>query len=156
MSDWDQLDMLDLLTDPDTEHRRALLDARWNTDPLHRVMPRAHRVCGRCGEIYHFAMSSHDGGYTGCPVDTDPTWKRYPRRTDGLGSGHHRITGYDGGILTVADLCDRWDARWWPDCKCGHPWGVHVSVYGMAEPMPENRLWCSSYCGCDDYREVAA
>lgn len=156
MNDWDQLDMLDLLVEPDHERRQALLDARWNVDPLHRVIPQHHWLCGRCGEIARFT-TDHDAGYTGCPIDSDPTWRRYPRRTDGRGHRGHGVTGYEGrGILTVADLCDRWDARWWPDCQCGHPWGVHVQQYGFAEPEGSMPLSCSTYCGCADYEQVTA
>ena len=155
MSELEQLDMLDLITEPDTERRRALLDERWNTDPLHRVIPEYHWLCGRCGEIDRFT-AQHDSGYVGCPIDSDPTWRRYPRRADGLGFRGHGVTGYGYGILAVEDLCDRWDARWWPDCECGHPWGVHITQHGFLEPSPIHALSCNAYCGCSEYQERAS
>lgn len=151
-----QLDLLDyaIQTSPAVVRRRELLAERWNTDPLHRVFPEFHRLCGRCGEIVH-TFAGHDGGYTGCPIGSDPTWKRYPRRADGHGSRGHGITGYGEGILRDEDLCDRWDARWWPDCECGHAWGVHVRQIGMSDPTPEQPFRCGTYCGCSDYRDAA-
>ena len=153
----DQLDLFDLADGTldaettkaaDTERRRALLAERWNTDPLHRVRRENEWVCGRCGELAWFG---HGGGYTGCPIGVDPVWKYYPRR-EGHGTGYRQVRDE---FLWPHELCVRWDAAWWPDCECGHPFGVHVHWYGMAEPFAAAPLSCSTYCGCPDYQEPA-
>lgn len=130
----------------ETERRRALLTQRWNTDPLHRVRRRDEWVCGRCGELTTFG---HGGGYTGCPVGVDPVWKYYPLR-EGHGNGYRKVRD---DFLTDNELCVRWDADQWPWCECGHPFGVHVHQYGMAEPVPTAGLSCTTYCGCPEYSE---
>lgn len=132
----------------DTERRRALLAERWNTDPLHRVRRPHEWVCGRCGELARFG---HGGGYTGCPIGVDPVWKYYPIR-EGGGTGYSKVRA---DFLTPDELCIRWDADEWPWCECGHPFGVHVHQFGVAEPQPTAGLSCVTYCGCREYVEVA-
>ncbi|MFT4087604.1 MAG: hypothetical protein QM658_10695, partial [Gordonia sp. (in: high G+C Gram-positive bacteria)] len=98
----------------------------------------------------------HSTGYCGCPIGVDPVWKYYPLRPDGLGTGHASLTGRNGGTLTAAELCIRWDADQWTHCVCGHPWGVHVHTYGYSPPNPAAPFACGTYCGCRDYQEASA
>jgi len=151
-----QLDLFDLDGESrrqaqlDRDARRKALDAEW-TEVL-TVRPDAgqklgrHQIwCGRCGQTHNPVGGSHDGGYTGCPIEHDPTWSKYPRRADGHGYHGGGITGHDGGsLLTTDELCDRWENQYFPGCECGHPRGLHVNVYGVSAYHTS----CLTYCGC--------
>lgn len=149
----EQPDLLDVLSgaadrrDAEAERRKAYETLR-ATCPDGRVLAEDETWCGRCGEtVYPYDLTiNHDLGYCGCPVESDPTWKRYPRREDGRGFRGHGAVGYpgEGGTLTVEDLCDRWDRQFFPDCTCGHPWGLH-----------EDHDRCLAWCGCFEYEAVS-
>ena len=114
-------------------------------------LPRDKSWCGRCGANDRTATIhlNHDLGYSGCPIDSDPTWSRYPRRQDGHGWRGGGIEGYPtSGILLEDDLCDRWDRKYFPDCECGHPKGIHASGHATA--------FCIARCGCSEYGAVGS
>jgi hypothetical protein len=146
----EQLNLFDVApARQEQERRRAAYRARRDSNPDGRPLDEGESWCGRCGQTVTRwdLVCNHDCGYCGCPVEVDPTWSRYPRREDGRGWRGHGAVGYpgSGGLLTVEDLCDRWDRLHFADCACGHPWGLH-----------EDHAWCLAWCGCDEYREVAS
>lgn len=145
----DQLDLFNIAGDAVIERRRALLIAR-DPDPLGRTTPEFHVWCGRCGALHNPFDGGHDRGYQGCLIGIDPTWKNYEPR--GHGWAGHGVIGHPGGsLLTVEELCDRWDRQYFPDCTCGHPWGLHHTRYGTQMQPPGNPLSCLAHCGCRDY-----
>lgn len=122
---------------------RTLWTTRRRDRPDGLAVPAGQDWCGRCGQnTFGYGLTiNHDLGYLGCPVDVDPTWSRYECR------GFRSAVGYPSHTLTIADLCDRWDRQFFPDCTCGHPWGVHA---GSAHPTG---FGCHTYCGCSAYRD---
>ncbi|MDN5758693.1 MAG: hypothetical protein L0H59_09190 [Tomitella sp.] len=137
----DQVDLLDVLSGrADAIDRKRAARQQWDerrsSCPDGRVLEVGETWCGRCGAtIGHYDLViNHDLGFLGCPAESDPTWSRYKT------VGFRCAVGYGQGILTVADLCDRWDRQHFADCACGHPWGVHG-----------DGATCQAYCACQAY-----
>ena len=162
-NDLPQIDLLDLLDGtaerieaaellvPRIDALRLLWKQRHSVRPDGAPLPVGQGWCGRCGQnTFAYGLTiNHDLGYCGCPVEVDPTWSRYPRRADGRGFRGHGAVGHaNHGLLTVDELCDRWDRQYFPDCTCGHPWGVHCRA-----DHPTFDFACGTSCGCSIYTE---
>jgi hypothetical protein len=103
-------------------------------------------VCLRCGQVdaKYSIFINHDAGWTGCPVEHDPTWSQLPPREDGIGSRGYSRKGRKTGHMTDEEMVDRWEVGKLPPCECGHPFGLHS--YGTT---------CYLYCGCRVYEASA-
>lgn len=155
-SDHDDIDLLDLLDgtaerieeqrrlDAEIATLRQLWEQRRAGRPDGQPVPTGEDWCGRCGQntFDYGLVINHDLGYLGCPVEVDPTWSKYQC------VGFRGAVGYPSGTLTVDDLCDRWDRQFFPNCVCGHPWGVHTHA-----AHPTWSFACNTSCGCPIYRE---
>ena len=152
-NDIDLLDLLDGTAERIEEQRRldaevATLRQLWEQRragrPDGQPVPTGEDWCGRCGQntFDYGLVINHDLGYLGCPVEVDPTWSKYQC------VGFRGAVGYPSSTLTVEDLCDRWDRQFFPDCVCGHPWGVHTHA-----AHPTWSFSCATSCGCPIYRE---
>lgn len=89
-------------------------------------LPDGYVWCGRCGETVHAGalFNTHDIGYCGCPVETDPVF-----RTRKPLPGFRRVEGVTSP-MGDEHLTTRWDRAYFADCTCGHPWGLHGLLGG--------------------------